>query len=119
MGLFFLSVIRKAHDVLIFCTPPFVKRTSLLEHILYLSIVYLSWQLFRLVVRILTFRYLQIHSIFLKFVEIECNKTVRALITNDLHLGSEPTLGRSLISIHLRHKAVPNAKIYGDENGDN
>lgn len=49
----------------------------------------------------------------------ECNKPVRELITNDLHLGSEPALGRSLISTHLRHKAVFNAKIYGNDNGDN
>jgi len=41
MGLFFLSIILKAHDVLIFGTPPFVKRMSLIEYILYLSIVYL------------------------------------------------------------------------------
>jgi hypothetical protein len=92
---------------------------SLLEYISYLSIVYLPWQLLCLVVRVLNLRYLQIYFIFFKSVESECNKIFRALITNDLHQGSEPTLGRSLMSIHLRHMAVSNAKIYGDGNGDN
>jgi len=75
--------------------------------------------IFCLVVRILTLRYLQIYSIFLKSVVCKCKKTIRGLITNDLHLGSEPTLDRLLISIHLRHKAESNTKMYGDGNGDN
>jgi hypothetical protein len=105
------QIIRKTRDVLIFGTPPFVKRMSLLDNILCLSNVYLPWQMLSLVVPILTLRYLQIHSIFLKSAGSECYKRVRALITNDLLLGSESTLGRSLISINLRHKAVYNTKI--------
>jgi hypothetical protein len=97
MGLLFCSIIRKTHDVLIFGTLLFVQRILLLDYILCLSKVYLPWQVLSLVVRIITVRDLQIHSIFLKSVGIDCYKTVRALITNDLHLGSESTLGRPLI----------------------
>ena len=92
---------------------------SLLEYILYLFIIYLPWKLLCPVVRILKLRYLQIYFIFLTSVENDYNKIVRALITNDLLQRSEPTLRMSLISIILRHMAMSNAKIYGDDNGDN
>jgi len=63
---------------------------SLLEYILHLSIVYLPWELFCLVVRILNLRYLQIYFIFLKSVEAVA-QWLRCCATNRKFAGSIPT----------------------------